>query len=107
MISDHGEDNIEHRQTGKNNMYDSASRVAMILSGPGIKPQQVRRSTEPRSHFPRNYGPKLCSNIGLLAGAGLLEHVDVTQRCLSDDHGSSFPAACLALVFFVSVSSFS
>lgn len=33
MISDHGEDNIEHRQTGKNNMYDSASRVAMIMSG--------------------------------------------------------------------------
>jgi hypothetical protein len=35
-----GEDNTEHRQTGKNNMYDSASRVAMILSGPGIKAMQ-------------------------------------------------------------------
>ena len=35
-----GEDNTEHRQTGKNNMYDSGSRVAMILSGPGIKAMQ-------------------------------------------------------------------
>ena len=42
MISDHGEDNTEHRQTGKNNMYDSASRVAMILSGPSIKPGQLK-----------------------------------------------------------------
>ena len=36
MISDHGEDAAEHRQSGKNNMYDSASRVPMIVSGPGI-----------------------------------------------------------------------
>ena len=36
MISDHGEDAAEHRQSGKNNMYDSASRVPMIISGPGI-----------------------------------------------------------------------
>lgn len=41
MISDHGEDNTEHRQCGKNNMYDSASRVAMLLSGPGITPGQI------------------------------------------------------------------
>ena len=40
MISDHGEDATEHRQCGKNNMYDSASRVAMIISGPGITPGQ-------------------------------------------------------------------
>jgi arylsulfatase A-like enzyme len=37
MISDHGEDAAEHRQNGKNNMYDSGSRVPLILSGPGIK----------------------------------------------------------------------
>ena len=36
FISDHGEDAAEHRQSGKNNMYDSASRVPMIVSGPGI-----------------------------------------------------------------------
>ena len=41
MISDHSEDNTEHRQLGKNNMYDSGSRVAMMLSGPGIAPNQV------------------------------------------------------------------
>ena len=41
MISDHGEDATEHRQCGKNNMYDSGSRVALMLSGPGIAPGQV------------------------------------------------------------------
>jgi hypothetical protein len=41
MVSDHGEDCTEHRQTGKNNMYDSGSRVALMLSGPGIAPGQV------------------------------------------------------------------
>ena len=40
MISDHGEDNYEHRQLGKNNMYDAASRVAMLVSGPGVKAGQ-------------------------------------------------------------------
>ena len=40
MVSDHGEDCVEHRQLGKNNMYDSASRVACILAGPGIKAGQ-------------------------------------------------------------------
>jgi len=41
MISDHGENAIEHRLAGKNNMYDSASRVVMMISGPSIKPNQV------------------------------------------------------------------
>ena len=41
FISDHGENAIEHRQTGKNNMYDSAGRVAMIMAGPGIVPGTV------------------------------------------------------------------
>ena len=45
MLSDHGEDNFEHRQQGKNNMYDSASRVVTLASGPGIKPGQVLRNT--------------------------------------------------------------
>ena len=40
MVSDHGENCVEHRQLGKNNMYDSASRVACILAGPGIKAGQ-------------------------------------------------------------------
>ena len=41
MVSDHGENNYEHRQLGKNNFYDSASRLAMVLSGPGVAPHQV------------------------------------------------------------------
>jgi hypothetical protein len=45
MVSDHGENNIEHRLAGKNNMYDSASRVAMLLSGPGIQAGQVVSET--------------------------------------------------------------
>lgn len=40
MVSDHGEDAIEHRMIGKNNMYDSGSRVAMVLSGPDVTPGQ-------------------------------------------------------------------
>ena len=34
----HGEDNTEHRMTGKNTMYEAAARVPMILTGPGIVP---------------------------------------------------------------------
>ena len=41
FVSDHGEDNTEHRQQGKNNMYDSGSRVATMLAGPGVAPAQV------------------------------------------------------------------
>lgn len=53
MISDHGEDATEHRQCGKNNMYDSASRVAMIISGPGITPgQQITSLASLNDVFP-------------------------------------------------------
>ena len=54
MVSDHGENAIEHRLAGKNNMYDSASRVAMMISGPGIKPNQIVQVTHTvRLLFPR------------------------------------------------------
>ena len=53
MISDHGEDATEHRQCGKNNMYDSASRVAMIITGPGITPgQQITSLASLNDVFP-------------------------------------------------------
>ena len=39
--TDHGEDNTEHRMTGKNTMYEAAARVPMILTGPGVTPNAV------------------------------------------------------------------
>ena len=39
--TDHGEDNTEHRMTGKNTMYEAAARVPMILTGPGVTPNTV------------------------------------------------------------------
>ena len=38
FVSDHGEDNTEHRMTGKFTMYEASARVPMILTGPGISP---------------------------------------------------------------------
>ena len=46
------EKNYEHRQLGKNNMYDAASRVAMLLSGPGILPNQIINVTSLNDVFP-------------------------------------------------------
>ena len=44
FISDHGEDATEHRQNGKNNMYESGSRVPIILSGPSVKAAGLQTS---------------------------------------------------------------
>ena len=38
IVRSHGEDNTEHRMTGKNTLYEAAARVPMILTGPGISP---------------------------------------------------------------------
>ena len=35
--SDHGEMNMEHRQTLKNALYEASARVPLIVSGPGIR----------------------------------------------------------------------
>ena len=35
--SDHGENNMEHRQFYKMNMYESSSRVPLVIAGPGIQ----------------------------------------------------------------------
>ena len=53
MVSDHGEDALEHRMIGKNNVYDSGSRVAMLLSGPKVTPgQQVTSLTSLNDVYP-------------------------------------------------------
>lgn len=36
LISDHGENNMEHRQWYKMNMYESSVRVPFIVAGPGL-----------------------------------------------------------------------
>jgi len=91
MISDHGEDNLEHRQTGKNNMYDAASRVAMILSGPGIAPKQVvtQHMTSLNDVFPTvlqmaRLAPTPSSPK--LAGSSLIPLVDGTGDPQRRDH---------------------
>ena len=35
--SDHGENNMEHRQFYKMNMYESSARVPLVVAGPGVK----------------------------------------------------------------------
>jgi len=35
--SDHGENNMEHRQFYKMNMYESSVRVPLVIAGPGVK----------------------------------------------------------------------
>ncbi|MHC4637327.1 MAG: sulfatase family protein [Planctomycetota bacterium] len=39
--SDHGENNMEHRQWYKMNMYESSVRVPLIVAGPNIKQGQI------------------------------------------------------------------
>jgi arylsulfatase K len=41
VISDHGENNMEHRQYYKMNMYESSARVPLVISGPGIRRGRV------------------------------------------------------------------
>lgn len=88
MISDHGEDNIEHRQTGKNNMYDSASRVAMVLSGPGVATNQVIRSlTSLNDVYPTILDMARITDVpSNLAGGSLLQLVNTM-----DSHGAMSP----------------
>jgi arylsulfatase K len=37
VTSDHGENNMEHRQYYKMNMYESSVRVPLVVAGPGVK----------------------------------------------------------------------
>lgn len=37
LVSDHGENNLEHRQWYKMNMYESSVRVPFVVAGPGIQ----------------------------------------------------------------------
>ena len=41
FASDHGEMNMEHRQTLKNAMYEASARVPLIVAGPGLRRGQV------------------------------------------------------------------
>ena len=37
FASDHGEMNMEHRQTLKNAMYEASARIPLIVAGPGLQ----------------------------------------------------------------------
>jgi arylsulfatase K len=37
VTSDHGENDMEHRQYYKMNMYESSARVPLVISGPGVR----------------------------------------------------------------------
>ena len=37
FASDHGEMNMEHRQTLKNALYEASARVPLIVAGPGLQ----------------------------------------------------------------------
>jgi arylsulfatase K len=37
FTSDHGENNMEHRQFYKMNMYESSARVPLVIAGPGVR----------------------------------------------------------------------
>lgn len=37
FTSDHGENNMEHRQYYKMNMYESSARVPLVIAGPGVR----------------------------------------------------------------------
>ena len=41
LVSDHGENNMEHRQWYKMNMYESSARVPFIVAGPGVMKGRV------------------------------------------------------------------
>ncbi len=41
FTSDHGENNMEHRQYYKMNMYESSVRAPLVVSGPGIRPGRI------------------------------------------------------------------
>mmetsp|Transcript_34491 Transcript_34491/g.104057 ORF Transcript_34491/g.104057 Transcript_34491/m.104057 type:complete len:648 (+) Transcript_34491:104-2047(+) len=98
MISDHGEDAVEHRQTGKNNMYDSATRVAMLLSGPGIAAGQ----TIPTLTSLSDVFPTVLDMAGIapppgLAGSSILPLADGS----GDPHRPDFITAQYHSVFSV------
>jgi len=82
MVSDHGEDNYEHRQLGKNNMYDSGSRVAMLLSGPGVSShQQITDLTSLNDMYPTILDMAGVTDLPSdLAGSSLLPLVDSSKH---------------------------
>ena len=45
FASDHGEMNMEHRQTLKNAMYEASARVPLIVAGPGLPARRHFRPT--------------------------------------------------------------
>mmetsp|Transcript_28131 Transcript_28131/g.44618 ORF Transcript_28131/g.44618 Transcript_28131/m.44618 type:complete len:254 (-) Transcript_28131:90-851(-) len=41
FTSDHGEMNLDHRQYGKNSMYEGSTRIPLFIAGPNVLPQQT------------------------------------------------------------------
>ena len=52
FLSDHGENNMEHRQIWKNSMYEASERVPMIIAG--VYPVPSHQPPFPRSFRKRN-----------------------------------------------------
>ena len=46
FTSDHGEMNLEHRQYGKNSMYEPATRIPLFIIGPNVKQQIITNFTQ-------------------------------------------------------------
>merc|ERR1712137_740941 len=68
FLGDHGEHNLEHRQTGKNSMKEAAARVPLVISGPGIP----RGQTEMQLASLHDVYPTIMSMAGASARPGPL-----------------------------------
>ena len=86
FASDHGEMNMEHRQTLKNAMYEASARVPLIVAGPGL--QQGVISNELVSLI--DLFPTLMDMAGLDHPQGLdggLDGVSLLPLCRGDASG--------------------
>ena len=82
FASDHGEMNMEHRQTLKNAMYEASARVPLIVAGPGL--QQGVVSNELVSLI--DLFPTLMDMTGLDHPEGL-DGVSLLPLCRGDASG--------------------
>ena len=89
LTSDHGEMLGRKGYWGKSTMYDSAARVPLILSGPGIAP-----GVEAAPVSLIDIAPTICAALGVDAdfpGADLAAPADPDRTVISEYHDSGFP----------------
>lgn len=81
FISDHGEHNLEHRQTGKNSMLEASSRVPLVIAGPGVPHGSSTQLASLHDVYPTVLGMAGVSpRPGPLAGESLLNVAQGFQR---------------------------